>query len=201
MGFAKFEYLAPKTVREACSLLARYKGKAKVIAGGTDLVVQMKHGRLTPKCLINVAGVAGQVTKISLRSTTVVTNDNISVIVPNSDLITTAITNWSHGDPKVRIRIPVGVAYGTDIDKLVAALQAVGAGDVAAEELHLRVRRVGPDRAAVLRVDLDDRRPRHAAQVAHQAADGQELIRPPAGPGRRRPAARRPGSARSAGSR
>ncbi len=73
---------------------------------------------------IEVAGVAGQVTKISLRSTTVVTNDNISVIVPNSDLITSPITNWSHGDPKVRIRIPVGVAYGTDMDRLQTALLA-----------------------------------------------------------------------------
>jgi len=67
---------------------------------------------------IEVSGVAGQVTRISLRSTTVVTNDNISVIVPNSDLITHPITNWSHGDPKVRIRIPVSVAYGTDLERL-----------------------------------------------------------------------------------
>ncbi|MBI5380862.1 MAG: mechanosensitive ion channel [Opitutae bacterium] len=76
---------------------------------------------------IEVAGVAGQVTKISLRSTTVVTNDNISIIVPNSDLVTQPITNWSHGDPKVRLRLPVGVAYGTDIEKLRAVLLAVAA--------------------------------------------------------------------------
>lgn len=67
---------------------------------------------------IEVAGVAGQVARISLRSTTVVTNDNISIIVPNSDLVTQPITNWSHGDPKVRIRLPIGVAYGTDVEKL-----------------------------------------------------------------------------------
>ncbi|MEO6244049.1 MAG: mechanosensitive ion channel domain-containing protein [Opitutaceae bacterium] len=75
---------------------------------------------------IEVAGVAGQVTKISLRSTTVVTNDNISIIVPNSDLITHPITNWSHGDPKVRIRVPIGVAYGTDVEKLRGILMEVG---------------------------------------------------------------------------
>jgi small-conductance mechanosensitive channel len=76
---------------------------------------------------IEVAGVAGQVTKISLRSTTVVTNDNISIIVPNSDLITHPITNWSYGDPKVQIRIPIGVAYGTDVERLRAVLLEVAA--------------------------------------------------------------------------
>lgn len=76
---------------------------------------------------IEVAGVAGQVMRISLRSTTVVTNDNISIIVPNNDLITHPITNWSHGDPKVRIRVPIGVAYGTDVDRLRTLLLSVAA--------------------------------------------------------------------------
>jgi small-conductance mechanosensitive channel len=74
---------------------------------------------------IEVGSVAGQVRQISLRSTTVVTNDNISIIVPNSDLVTQAITNWSHGDPRVRIRVPVGVAYGTDPEKMRSVLLAV----------------------------------------------------------------------------
>ncbi|MBL69757.1 MAG: mechanosensitive ion channel protein MscS [Verrucomicrobiales bacterium] len=63
---------------------------------------------------IEVGGTAGRVVKISLRSTTVITNDNITMIVPNGDFISQTVTNWSHGDPKVRIRIPIGVAYGTD---------------------------------------------------------------------------------------
>ena len=67
---------------------------------------------------IDVAGVAGRVTKIQLRSTTVVTNDNITMIVPNADFISNTVTNWSHGDPKVRIRVPVGVAYGSDLKLL-----------------------------------------------------------------------------------
>ena len=67
---------------------------------------------------IEVAGVAGRVTKIQLRSTTVVTNDNITMIVPNADFISHTVTNWSHGDPKVRIRVPVGVAYGSDLKLL-----------------------------------------------------------------------------------
>ena len=71
---------------------------------------------------IEVAGVAGRVTKIQLRSTTVVTNDNITMIVPNADFISNTVTNWSHGDPKVRIRVPVGVAYGSDLKLLQRVL-------------------------------------------------------------------------------
>ncbi len=76
---------------------------------------------------IEVAGVAGMVRKISLRSTIIVTNDNISIIIPNSDLITHPVTNWSHGDPKVQIRVPIGVAYGTDVEKLRSVLREIAA--------------------------------------------------------------------------
>jgi small-conductance mechanosensitive channel len=67
---------------------------------------------------IEVSGVDGEVVKISLRSTTVLTSDNIAIVVPNSDLIAHAVTNWSYGDHKVRFRVPLGVAYGTDLATL-----------------------------------------------------------------------------------
>jgi small-conductance mechanosensitive channel len=67
---------------------------------------------------IEIGGVAGQVREISLRSTTLITNDNIAIIVPNADLITHSLTNWSYEDPRIRFRIPFGVAYGTDLAKL-----------------------------------------------------------------------------------
>ena len=71
---------------------------------------------------VEVSGIAGRVVKISLRSTMVETSDNITMIVPNADFISQTVTNWSYSDPKVRIRIPVGVAYGTDpkeVEKLL----------------------------------------------------------------------------------
>lgn len=67
---------------------------------------------------VELGEVAGVVTKISLRSTSIVTNDNITIIVPNSDFVTGKVTNWSYGDPKVRIRVPIGVAYGTDTERV-----------------------------------------------------------------------------------
>lgn len=63
---------------------------------------------------IEVGHIEGDVVKIGGRSTTVLTNDNISVIVPNSKFIIENVVNWSHNERTVRFRIPVSVAYGTD---------------------------------------------------------------------------------------
>ncbi|MEX2088418.1 MAG: mechanosensitive ion channel domain-containing protein, partial [Bacteroidota bacterium] len=63
---------------------------------------------------IEVGDVEGDVIRIGARSTTVITNDNITVIVPNSQFISENVINWSHNDDKVRFRIPVSVAYGSD---------------------------------------------------------------------------------------
>jgi len=63
---------------------------------------------------IEVAGIHGDVVDISLRATTIVTNDNISVIVPNSEFISSTVINWSHMDRNVRFNIPVHVSYKED---------------------------------------------------------------------------------------
>lgn len=64
---------------------------------------------------IAVGDVEGDVVRVGARSTTVVTNDNIDIIIPNSKLITENVVNWTHTDRKVRFRIPVSVAYKTDV--------------------------------------------------------------------------------------
>jgi small-conductance mechanosensitive channel len=71
---------------------------------------------------VEVAGIAGQVQHIRARSTVIVTNDNITMIVPNTKFIDSPVTNWTYGDPRVRFRLPVGVAYGSDVNKVREAL-------------------------------------------------------------------------------
>jgi len=71
---------------------------------------------------IEVAGIAGQVQQIRARSTVILTNDNIAMIVPNTKFIDSPVTNWTYGDPRVRFRVPVGVAYGSDVNKVREAL-------------------------------------------------------------------------------
>lgn len=63
---------------------------------------------------IEVGDVNGDVVKISSRSTTVITNDNISIIVPNSKFIDTEVINWSHNEYRIRFNFPVGVSYKED---------------------------------------------------------------------------------------
>jgi small-conductance mechanosensitive channel len=64
---------------------------------------------------IVVGDVEGDVIEIGARSTTVVTNNQIAIIVPNSMFISEPVVNWKYTDPRVRFEIPVGVAYGSDV--------------------------------------------------------------------------------------
>jgi small-conductance mechanosensitive channel len=64
---------------------------------------------------IEVGNIEGDVVRIGARSTTVITNDNIVIIVPNSRFIAENVINWSHTEEKVRFRISVSVAYGSDV--------------------------------------------------------------------------------------
>jgi len=75
---------------------------------------------------VEVAGVVGQVQQIRARSTVILTNDNIAMIVPNSKFIDSPVTNWTYSDPRVRFRVPIGVAYGSDVNKVREALIAAG---------------------------------------------------------------------------
>jgi small-conductance mechanosensitive channel len=63
---------------------------------------------------IEVGDVAGDVIRISMRSTTILTNDNISIIVPNSEFISSTVINWSHIDRNIRLNFPVDVSYSED---------------------------------------------------------------------------------------
>ena len=68
------------------------------------------------------SGTVGKVVRIGARATHVLTNDNIMIIVPNSEFISGRVTNWTHLDPRVRFRIGVGVSYGSDphaVEKLL----------------------------------------------------------------------------------
>jgi small-conductance mechanosensitive channel len=74
---------------------------------------------------ITIGDVWGDVVNISLRATLIRTVDNIAIIVPNSEFISSQVINWSHGDPKVRVHIPVGVAYGSDVPLVTKSLLEV----------------------------------------------------------------------------
>jgi potassium-dependent mechanosensitive channel len=64
----------------------------------------------------------GDVQSINLRTTVVATNDRISIIVPNSRLVSQRLINWSYGDPRARIAIPLGVATDSNVEQVTETL-------------------------------------------------------------------------------
>lgn len=88
------------------------------ISGLTILIAQpIKVGDF-----IEVDDLSGIVEKILIRSTLIRTLDGIFVIFPNNCLVEKDIINWSHRDPKCRLHIPIGVAYGSDTTLVTEAL-------------------------------------------------------------------------------
>lgn len=71
---------------------------------------------------IEIDDVQGNIMEIRARSTVVRTNDNIDIIIPNSHFISREVVNLSLNDRRVRFKIPVGVHYGSDVEKVKKAL-------------------------------------------------------------------------------
>jgi len=74
---------------------------------------------------IDVGGLLGTVEDIGLRATHVVSREGVTMIVPNASLVTALVVNHSVPTASRRIQIPIGVAYGTDLDLAVRVLTEV----------------------------------------------------------------------------
>jgi potassium efflux system protein len=70
-------------------------------------------------------GQQGRVLNLRRRATTVQTLDRAEIVVPNGDLIASPVTNWTLGDRSMWLTIPVGVAYGSDVETVMRVLMAV----------------------------------------------------------------------------
>jgi len=76
---------------------------------------------------VTVGEIEGDVEEIEIRSTTIRSLNNIAIIVPNSEFVSSKVINWSYGDSKIRLDIDVGVAYDSNLAAVMQALQEVAA--------------------------------------------------------------------------
>jgi potassium efflux system protein len=74
---------------------------------------------------VTVGDVSGVVSRIRIRATWITQFDRKELVVPNKDFVTTRLINWSLSDSVLRVNIPVGVAYGSDTDKVIEVLHRV----------------------------------------------------------------------------
>ncbi len=91
----------------------------------SGLIILFEHSLRVGDYIELDTGLTGTVKSINVRSTLINTNDNIDIVVPNSEFVTTRLTNWTLGERILRVRIPFGVAYGSDKELVKqAALEA-----------------------------------------------------------------------------
>ena len=91
----------------------------------SGLIILFEHTLRVGDYIELDTGLTGTVKAINVRSTLINTNDNIDIVVPNSEFVTTRLTNWTLGERVLRVRIPFGVAYGSDKDTVrKAAIEA-----------------------------------------------------------------------------
>ncbi len=65
--------------------------------------------------ILEIDGHIGRVKSVGLRASEIITRDNIVILVPNSKLVTETVVNWNHNDDDIRLKVSVGVAYGSDL--------------------------------------------------------------------------------------
>lgn len=80
------------------------------------------EGTIQRDDVIEIDGLIGKILTINLRTSTVLTRDGIMLIVPNHKFIVDNIINWSHSATPTRFKVSVGVAYGSDVDKVMRIL-------------------------------------------------------------------------------
>ncbi len=91
---------------------------------------------------VEVAGIEGDVMEISIRSTKILTMNNTSIIVPNTQFVENNVINFSHGDPTFRLHVHVGVSYSSNLDDVLKALNEVAdehpeVMDIPKHQVHL----------------------------------------------------------------
>jgi small-conductance mechanosensitive channel len=92
-------------------------GLQRVVANLFSGLILLLDKSIKPGDVVAVAGTYGWVNTLGGRYVSVVTRDGIEHLIPNEEFITTRVENWTHSDSKIRIKIPIGVHYKSDVER------------------------------------------------------------------------------------
>jgi small-conductance mechanosensitive channel len=92
-------------------------GLQRVMANLFSGLILLLDKSIKPGDVVAVAGTYGWVNTLGGRYVSVVTRDGIEHLIPNEEFITTRVENWTHSDSKIRLKLPIGIHYGSDVER------------------------------------------------------------------------------------
>lgn len=98
-------------------------GLQKVVANFISGVILLMDRSIKPGDVIETQGTYGWINHLGARYTSIITRDGTEFLIPNEDMITQPVVNWSFSDRRVRRKIPVSVSYESDIRKAMALME------------------------------------------------------------------------------
>ncbi len=102
-------------------------GLQKVVSNLISGVILLLDKSIKPGDVIEVGQTYGRVHAMGARYASVITRDSMEFLIPNEDLITQQVVNWSYSSKNVRLRTPISVAYGSDIPAVIKMVEAAAA--------------------------------------------------------------------------
>ncbi|NGP54386.1 mechanosensitive ion channel domain-containing protein [Thioalkalivibrio sp. XN8] len=104
-------------------------GLQRVVANLVSGIILLVDKSIKPGDVVAVAGTYGWVNTLGGRYVSVITRDGIEHLIPNEEFIATTVENWTHSDTKIRVKIPIGVHYKSDVERAIAVCEEC-AGEV-----------------------------------------------------------------------
>lgn len=103
-------------------------GLQKVVSNLVSGVILLLDRSIKPGDVIEIGSTYGRIESLGARYVSVATRDNTEYLIPNEDLITTQVVNWSFSDKLVRLKVVVGVSYDSDIHQVMRLMVAAAVG-------------------------------------------------------------------------
>ena len=103
-------------------------GLQKIVSNFVSGVIILMDRSIKPGDVVEVGETYGWVTSLGARYASIRTRDGTEHLIPNEEFIINRVINWTHSDSAVRRKLPIGVAYGTDLDAAIPIIRDAVAG-------------------------------------------------------------------------